>query len=156
MADFNKVILVGRLTRDPELRYTQGGTPVAEAGIAVNRRFTRQDGSKVEEVMFIDLVAWARRGEVMAEYLHKGSLVMVEGHLDLDQWQASDGSKRSRHRVIVDNFQFLDRKGDDGQRRQEESAGAPPARSPSRETAPPASEATPPDDDFPIDTSVPF
>ena len=107
MASFNKVILVGNLTRDPELRYTPQGTAVGEFGIAINRQWKGPNGEKKEEVCFVDCQAWARAAETITEYCKKGAPLFVEGRLKLDSWEGKDGQKRSRMRVVVENFQFL-------------------------------------------------
>ncbi len=105
---YNKVILVGNLTRDVEIRYTPNGTAVAKVGIATNRRFKNAMGEMKDETMFIDLTFFGRTAEVANQYLRKGSKVLVEGRLILEQWVAQDGTKRSRHSVTVENMQMLD------------------------------------------------
>jgi len=115
MASFNKVILMGNLTRDPELRYTSNNRAVAKIGIACNRQFTTANGEKREEVMFADCEAWGRTAEVMNQYLSKGKPVFIEGRLKLDQWTDQSGQKRSRHIVVVENFQFIDSRGGSGE-----------------------------------------
>ncbi len=107
MANVNKVILIGNLTRDPELKYLPSQTAVAEFGLAVNRTWTGQDGVKKEEVTFVDCSAFGRQAETLQKYVKKGSPLFVEGRLKLDQWEAQDGSKRSKMRVVIENFQFL-------------------------------------------------
>jgi single-strand DNA-binding protein len=108
MATFNKVILLGNLTRDPELRYTPQGSAVCEFALALNYQYTnKQTGQKVEEVSFIDIVAWGKTGEICAEYLKKGRQVMVEGRLKQDRWEAQDGKKMSKIRVTAENVQFV-------------------------------------------------
>ncbi len=114
MANYNKILLMGNLTRDPQLSYLPSNTPVVEFGLAVNRRFKRQDGEQGEETLFIDCRAFGRTAEVINQYLQKGRPIFVEGRLQLDQWQDKDGNKRSKHRVFVENFQFVDSKGDGG------------------------------------------
>ena len=109
---FNKVILVGNLTRDIELRYLQSGTAVGSTGIATNRRYKSNDGSQKEEVMFIDLTFFGRTAEVANQYLKKGSKILVEGRLRLDSWEDQNGAKRSKHSITVDNMQMLDSRGD--------------------------------------------
>ena len=106
-ASFNKVLLIGNLTRDPELRYVPSGTAVATFTIAVNRVYTSQAGEKKEEVAFIKIVVWGRRAEVCGEYLSKGSPVFIEGRLQSRSWEGQDGQKRSTTEVIADNVQFL-------------------------------------------------
>ena len=106
-ASLNKVLLIGNLTRDPELRYVPSGTAVATFTIAVNRVYTSQAGEKKEEVSFIKIVVWGRRAEVCGEYLSKGSPVFIEGRLQSRSWEGQDGQKRSTMEVIADNVQFL-------------------------------------------------
>ena len=110
----NKVFLMGNLTRDVELKYTPSNQPVATFGIAMNRRYKTKDGENREETTFVDCEAWARTAEVMSEYLSKGRPVFIEGRLKLDQWQDKDGNKRSKLRVVVENFQFVDSRGSAG------------------------------------------
>jgi len=114
MADYNKVLLMGRLTRDIELRYTPGNQAVANIGLAVNRRWRSKEGEDREETTFVDCEAWGRTAEVMGQYLSKGKPVFIEGRLKLDQWQDKDGSNRSKLRVVIDNFQFIDSRGEGG------------------------------------------
>jgi single-strand DNA-binding protein len=114
MANFNKVLLIGNLTRDPELKHTPSNQAVATIGLAVNRNFTTKDGEKREETTFVDCEAWGRQAEVMSQYLAKGRPVMIEGRLKLDQWQDKDGNNRSKLRVVVENFQFLGGRGENG------------------------------------------
>lgn len=106
-ASLNKVMLIGNLTRDPELRYLPSGQAVTTFTIACNRTYNSKTGEKKEEVAFIRIVVWARRAEVCNEYLKKGSPVFVEGRLQSRSWDAPDGSKRSAVEVIADNVQFL-------------------------------------------------
>ena len=108
---FNKVILVGNLTRDIELRYSQSGMAIAKTGIATNRKFT-SNGEKKEEVMFIDITFFARSAEIANQYLRKGSKILVEGRLQLDQWVDQNGGKRSKHGVVVETMQMLDSRAD--------------------------------------------
>lgn len=107
MANLNRVLLIGNLTRDPELRYVPSGTAVVTFTLAVNRVYKTQTGEKKEEVSFIRIVVWGRRAEVCGEYLSKGSPVFVEGRLQSRNWETSDGQKRSTTEVIADNVQFL-------------------------------------------------
>jgi single-strand DNA-binding protein len=108
MPNLNKVMLMGNLTRDPELRYTPNNTPVVNLGLAVNRRWRNQQGEVQEETTFVDCEAWSRAAEVINQYLRKGRPVFIEGRLKLDQWQDKDGQNRSKLKVIVENFQFTD------------------------------------------------
>jgi len=108
---FNKTILVGNLTRDIELRYTQGGMGIAKTAIATSRKFT-SNGEKKEEVCFVDITFFARSAEVANQYLRKGSKILVEGRLNFEQWQDQNGQKRSKHSVVVETMQMLDSKSD--------------------------------------------
>ncbi len=112
---YNKVILVGNLTRDLELRYLQNGTAVGNTGIATNRKFKGSDGEQKQEVMFIDITFFGRTAEIANQYLKKGSKVLVEGRLRLDSWEDQSGAKRSKHSITVDNMQMLDSRGDNQQ-----------------------------------------
>jgi len=106
MASFNRVILVGNLTRDIELKYTPGGTGVTDIGMAVNDRRKNSNGEWVDEVTFVDVTLWGRTAEVASEYLSKGAPILVEGRLKLDTWE-TDGQKRSKLRVICERMQML-------------------------------------------------
>ncbi|MDQ1263029.1 MAG: single-strand DNA-binding protein [Campylobacterota bacterium] len=108
---YNKVILVGNLTRDIELRYTQGGMAVASSALATSRKFTL-NGEKKEEVCFVDITFFARSAEVANQYLRKGSKILVEGRLNFEQWNDQNGQKRSKHSVVVETMQMLDSKGE--------------------------------------------
>ena len=114
MASFNKVILMGNLTRDVELRQTPGNQTVANIGLAVNRTYQTREGERREETTFVDCEAWGRQAEVMSQYLSKGRPVMIEGRLKLDQWQDQQGQNRSKLRVVIENFQFVGGRGDGG------------------------------------------
>lgn len=124
MASVNKVILVGNVTRDPDVKALgKSGASVTEFGLAMNRRYKTADGEEREEVAFVDVAAFGRQGEVIAQYVQKGNPIYVEGRLKLDTWE-KDGQKRSKLSVVLENFQFLARKGDDGG----DEPAAPPAR----------------------------
>jgi len=109
---YNKVILVGNLTRDVEIRYSQSGSAIGNVGIATSRKWKSQTGEQKEEVLFIDLTFFGRTAEIANQYLRKGSKVLVDGRLTFQQWTAQDGSKRSKHVVTVENLQMLDSKAD--------------------------------------------
>lgn len=139
MANYNKVILVGNLTRDPQVSYLPNQTAVAEFGIAVNRRWKSSDGQQRDEACFIDCRAYGKPAEIISQYVKKGSPLMVEGRLQFASWEGKDGQKHSKHRVIVENFQFLGQGQGQGQ-----GGGAPrsgggyrPAQS---QSAPPPGE----------------
>ena len=108
---FNKIILVGNLTRDIELRYAQSGAAIAKTAIATSRKYT-SNGEKKEEVCFVDITFFGRSGEVANQYLRKGSKILVEGRLTFEQWVDQNGQKRSKHAVVVETMQMLDSKGD--------------------------------------------
>lgn len=134
MASYNKVILLGNLTRDPELRYTPKGTASARLGMAVNRSYKTETGETREEVTFVDIDAWGKQAELIAQYLRKGNPLFVEGRLKLDQWDdKTSGQKRSAIRVVMENFQFV------GGRAEGRPTGGPPSSGHSA----PASPATP-------------
>jgi single-strand DNA-binding protein len=127
----NKVLLIGNLTRDPQLRYIPSGTAVADLGMALNNRWTGKDGQKHEETTFVDVTLWARSAELASEYLHKGDPVFIEGRLQLDQWQDKDGQNRQRLRVVGERMQFLPRAG---------GAGGSRAAAADEQNAPPPEE----------------
>ncbi len=136
MASFNKVILVGNLTRDPELRYTPKGTAIAKLGLAVNRVWTSETGEKKEETTFVDVDVFGRTAENVAQYLRKGSPMLVEGRLKLDTWEDKQtNQKRSKLGVVAEVIQFL---GSPRSAGETGSAGSAPAR-----TAPAAAAAAP-------------
>ncbi len=113
MASLNKVILLGNLTRDPELRYTPNGTAVSTFGMAMNRRYRQGDEWK-EEVCFVDVVTYGRQAETAGEYLSKGSMALVEGRLQWRSWESETGQKRSKHEVVAINVQFMPRMRSEG------------------------------------------
>jgi single-strand DNA-binding protein len=150
MASFNKVILAGNLTRDPELRYTPKGTAVAKIGMAVNRTWKSETGENKEEVTFVDVEAWGRQAEVIGQYLKKGRPVLVEGRLKLDTWEDKNTHQKvSKLKVVLESFSFLDSGGGGGEsfRKPATAAAATPAAS----TGPEEMSAEPPSED-----DVPF
>ena len=149
MASFNKVILLGNLTRDPEVRYTPKGTAVTELGMAVNRVYTAENGEKREETTFVDVTLWGRVAEIVGEYCKKGRPLFVEGRLQLDTWDDKQtGQKRSKLKVIGEALQLIgSRPG--GATPAEGGEEERPARSSGKPAAPPKSADAPsePDDD---------
>lgn len=141
MASFNKVILLGNLTRDPEVRSLPSGQTVTEIGVASNRTYTvgGPGGEKKEEVTFVDVSFWGRGGELIAQYLHKGDPIFIEGRLNFRQWEGKDGTKRSKLSVVGENFQFI------GAPRGGQSGGGGGA--PARGRSAPAGEAEAPGGD---------
>lgn len=111
MASLNKVLLMGNMTRDPQLSYLPSQTPVVEFGMAMSRKFKKQDGSMAEDTCFVDCQLFGKRAEVVNKYFKKGDPIFVEGRLKYDQWQAQDGTKKSKMRVFVENFEFIGKGG---------------------------------------------
>lgn len=126
MASLNRVILIGNLTRDPELRFTPSGSQVAGFGLAVNRTYTNKQGERVENVDFFNIVVWAKLAELCGEYIRKGSPVAIEGRLQSRSWETEDGQKRSAVEVVAENVQFLGRPVGGGQN--QDVPGPGPAR----------------------------
>ena len=151
MASFNKVLLLGNLTRDPEVRYTPKGSAVADLGLAVNRNYTTESGEKREEVTFVDVTFWGRTAEVAGEYLKKGRSVFIEGRLQLDTWDdKQSGQKRSKLKVIGEMMQMLGSRpgggsggeGEEGERSARTGKAAPPPKG--------SGPAEPDDDEIPF------
>jgi single-strand DNA-binding protein len=163
MASLNKVMLIGNLTRDPELRVTPKGTAICQFGLAVNRQFKDESGATRDETTFVDIEAWGKQGETVAKFCTKGKPLFVEGRLKLDTWDdKTTGQKRSKMKIVLENFQFL------GGREGGEAGGASRAAGSSageegvdqtieRHTPPPRvnTKPTPPPQDN-IDEDVPF
>src|SRR5271163_2144347 len=148
MASYNKVLLMGNLTRDPEVKYTPKGTALANLGLAVNRVYTTESGEQKEEVTFIDIEVWGRQAETAGQYLSKGRPVFVEGRLKLDSWEDKEsGQKRNKLKVVAERVQFLGAPRGGAEFKDEAPAGAgapatrPPAPRSSRPAAPPARDA---------------
>ena len=171
MASFNKVILMGNLTRDVELRHTNSGTPVTEIGLAVNDKRKDANGQLVEETTFVDITLWGRTAEICNEYLGKGSGVLIEGRLKLDQWDDKQtGQKRSKLRVTGESMQMLPRGGGGGGGGGggsfQDSNPAPPAQSFQQQPqgnqgaqqfrSEPAPSENPPSSPPPVDDDIPF
>ena len=114
MSSLNKVMLIGNLTRDPDLKYTPGNQAVCEIGLAVNRKYRTKEGEDREETTFVDCEAWGKQAEVLKQYMTKGKPLFIEGRLKLDTWEDKDGGKRSKMRVVIENFQFLGAAGGGG------------------------------------------
>ena len=156
----NKVILIGNLTRDPEVKYLPSGANVTEFDLAVNRRFKGKDGSRQEETLFVSISAWGRTGELVAEYMKKGRKLLVEGRLKMDRWQdKNDGSNRSKISVVAEAIEFIDNNRDSGDYSggggggsYNQSSGQEPSRNnpPSnyQQSSPPPSGST--EDDLPF------
>jgi len=145
MASYNRVVLLGNLTRDPELRYIPSGTAVSDIGLAVNDRRKSATGEWIEETTFVDVTLWGRTAEVAGEYLTKGSPVLIEGRLKLDTWETTDGQKRSKLKVVCDRMQMLGARGGSGGGPGGGGQGRPAG---ARQGAGQASEGPPPEEDF--------
>lgn len=170
MAYLNKVFLIGNLTRDPELRVTPKGTAICTCTIAVTRRSKNEAGEQTEETAFVDFEAWSKQGELVSKYCSKGSPVMIEGRLKLDQWEdKTSGQKRSKLKVVMENVQFLSSRGDQQGGGQQQGAGQqesqpaqnqqrpPPAQQQQRGAPPPPRrEERAPAYEENIDEDVPF
>jgi single-strand DNA-binding protein len=145
MASFNKVILMGNLTRDPELRYTPKGTAVAKLGLAVNRTWRNAEGQQQDETTFVDVDAFGKQAETLGQYMQKGRPILVEGRLKLDQWEDKNtGQNRSKLGVILEKFSFVGGGQTGG------NSNAP------QSSAPPPTSDVPPFEDGPSDDDVPF
>jgi single-strand DNA-binding protein len=154
MASFNRVILAGNLTRDPELRYTPQGKAIAKIGLAVNRSWTTETGEKKEEVSFIDVDAFGRSAELIGQYMKKGRPILLEGRLKLDTWEDKNThQKQSKLKVVLESFTFIDSRGAEGGAapRSAGSSAAPAASSAPAQPAATDTDAPPPDED-----DVPF
>jgi single-strand DNA-binding protein len=123
--DLNRITLIGRLTRDPELKYIQSGSAVANFSLASNRVYTTNSGEKKEEVSYFDCIAWGKMGEILAEYCQKGKRIAVEGRLQQRRWEDQEGNKKSKIEIVADNIQFLDGKQSSEQTVSGASAEAP-------------------------------
>ena len=158
MANLNKVMLMGNLTRDPEVRYTPKGTAVAEVGLAINRYFSGDNGEKREETTFVDVTLWGRQAEIAGEYLKKGRPVFIEGRLQLDTWDdKQSGQKRSKLKVVAENLQLMGARpggggGPDSEEGGERSGPAPQQR---RSSGPPP-KAPAADPDLDSEDDIPF
>ena len=154
MANFNKVILAGNLTRDPELRYTPKGTAIASFGLAINRKWKSETGEAKEEVTFVDVEAWDRQAEVVAQYFKKGRPILVEGRLKFDQWEDKNThQKQSKLRVRLESFSFIDTKVADGGVPSDAPRARPAAAAAAPAGAPAAAEPEAPE---PEQDDVPF
>ena len=155
MSSFNKVILLGRLTRDPELRVTPNGNHICKFSVATSRKFKGSDGVLKEETTFVDIDTFGKQAEVISKYFSKGKPILVEGRLRLDQWESKTGEKRSKLNVVLENFQFIGGREDEGRYSSSQGTNtgyeqsSPPARAPE-----PAAAAASNQND--IDEDVPF
>jgi single-strand DNA-binding protein len=157
MANLNKVMLIGNLTRDPELRVTPKGTAICQFSLAVNRKFKDESGGEREEVTYIDIEAWSKQGETIAKYCTKGRPLFVEGRLRLDQWEDKNTKeKRSRMKVVLENFQFLGGGRADGAAPAGSESGEAPRYASPAPRSPGAAKPAAPAAQENIDEDVPF
>ena len=156
MASLNKVLLIGNLTRDPDVRMLSNGRPVCNFGLALNRNYKDAEGNRKEEVTFIDVECYGPRAEAVGRFFTKGRSIFVEGRLKLDQWESKEGEKRSAIRVVLDNFEFVDSK-QDGQPSVDRQSFSPSNSSPTPQVVPEGSnENSGPSSDPDLDEDVPF
>lgn len=160
MANFNKVFLMGNLTRDPEVRYTPKGTAIATIGLAVNRVWTTESGEKKEEVTFVDVDVWGRQAETIGQYMSKGRPIFIEGRLKLDQWDDKEsGQKRSKMKVVCESFQFLGAPKSSAEFSEQSPSEGRPPRAAAGRGAKPATPAQEPEHETPAaegDDNIPF
>lgn len=155
MASFNKVILLGNLTRDPETRVTTNGNTICKLGMAVSRAYSTRDGERREETTFVDIDAFGKQAEVITKYMRKGRPLMVEGRLKLEQWETNDGQKRSKLGVVLENFQFVGGRDDADSVSSGSSGGYEQSSPPRRESKPAPTSDFSADGDT-LDEDVPF
>jgi single-strand DNA-binding protein len=158
MANLNKVMLIGNLTRDPELRYTPKGTAVADISLAINRVWNNEQNQKQEETIFVDVTLWGRQAELAQQYLTKGRGAYIEGRLQMDTWDDKEtGKKRSKLKVIGENLQFLpDGRGSQGGGSSGGQGGGGQSRPPQQRSGPPQGASAAPQDDFQEEDDIPF
>jgi single-strand DNA-binding protein len=154
MASLNKVLLIGNLTRDPEVRMMSSGRPVCNFGLALNRSYKDADGNKKEEVTFVDVECFGPRAEAVGRFFSKGRPIFVEGRLKLDQWESKEGEKRSAIRVVLDNFEFVDAGRNEANSNNNQSFSTPPASH--TEKSPEVNKQNPISNDSDLDEDVPF
>lgn len=159
MASFNKVILLGNLTRDPETRVTANGLTICKLGLAVSRVYLTREGERKEETTFVDIDAFGKQAEVLTKYMRKGRPLMVEGRLKLDQWETNEGQKRSKLGVVLESFQFIGGRDDDasgGSSEGYESSSPPRHSAPSASSDYSSSDGASSDSGDTLDEDVPF
>jgi single-strand DNA-binding protein len=153
---YNKIIITGHLSKDIEMRYTQSGTAIANTAIASSRRFKGADGQQKEEVLFVDLTFFGRTAEIANQYLHKGSKVLIEGRLKLDQWTDQQGTKRSKHKVDVEQVQMIDNKEGNNHSGHSRNTHQKPQDPVAQPTTKPHQQSAPPLPDIGQTDEIPF
>lgn len=156
MASLNKVLLIGNLTRDPEVRMMSSGRPVCNFGIALNRSYKDSEGNKREEVTFVDVECFGPRAEAVGRFFSKGRPIFIEGRLKLDQWESKEGEKRSAIRVVLDNFEFVDSGKSDGSSSPNDSISQPTRAPDALESSVSSPKEDSPPTDPDLDEDVPF
>ena len=162
MANFNKVILAGNLTRDPQLSYLPSNIPITKFGLAINRKWKNQNGEMRDDTCFVDCSCFGKQAETLNQYMSKGRGLLVEGRLQFQQWTAKDGAKRSKLEVVVERFEFLGGGGGGGRRpedspvREEQSYPAPESPAPAPAASPPAADFQESGPPAPADSEIPF
>ena len=156
MASLNKVLLIGNLTRDPEVRMMTNGRPVCNFGLALNRSYKDAEGNKREETTFVDVESYGPRAEAVGKFFSKGRSIFIEGRLKLDQWESKEGDKRSALKVVLDSFEFVDSKQESSTKQSfSESSSSSERDQPSPSTNSPSSNESELDDDVPFNIKNP-
>ena len=153
MASLNKVLLIGNLTRDPDVRMMTNGRPVCNFGLALNRSYKDAEGNRKDETTFVDVESFGPRAEAVGRFFTKGRAIFIEGRLKLDQWESKEGEKRSALKVVLDSFEFVDSKqesGSTGPRSREQAAPSHTNEAPPKPSSAPAPESNDLDDDVPF------
>lgn len=156
MASLNKVLLIGNLTRDPDVKMMTNGRPVCNFGLALNRSYKDSEGNKKDETTFVDVECFGPRAEAVGRFFTKGRAIFVEGRLKLDQWESKEGEKRSAIRVVLDNFEFVDSRQESQNNQPDGSATSSVPSTPSQSNSPPSNTAVPKSSDPELDEDVPF
>jgi single-strand DNA-binding protein len=156
MASLNKVLLIGNLTRDPDVKMMTNGRPVCNFGLALNRSYKDSEGNKKDETTFVDVECFGPRAEAVGRFFTKGRAIFVEGRLKLDQWESKEGEKRSAIRVVLDNFEFVDSRQESQNNQPDGSAISSVPSTPSQLNSPPSNTAVPKSSDPELDEDVPF
>jgi len=156
MASLNKVLLIGNLTRDPDVKMMTNGRPVCNFGLALNRSYKDSEGNKKDETTFVDVECFGPRAEAVGRFFTKGRAIFVEGRLKLDQWESKEGEKRSAIRVVLDNFEFVDSRQESQNNQPDGSATSSVPSTPSQSNSPATNTAVPKSSDPELDEDVPF
>jgi single-strand DNA-binding protein len=156
MASLNKVLLIGNLTRDPDVKMMTNGRPVCNFGLALNRSYKDSEGNKKDETTFVDVECYGPRAEAIGRFFTKGRAIFVEGRLKLDQWESKEGEKRSAIRVVLDNFEFVDSRQESQNNQSDVNATSSALPAPSQSNSPTSNTNVPNSSDPELDEDVPF